>query len=292
MVREPGATGLNLDHAQAARSEAKLADADRVVGDCLGQTYQWLLVPEQAEPTGPITWDPIRVEGQDGAAERASERLARDGYLYPAYPPALLRQRLNRELASLWRAGHVVVATLWEPFARYLYLPRLRDFNVLLETIAAGAAALSWREVFAVADGFENGRYLGLVVGDQPTVRATTLVIRPDLAAAQLGELAKFHGGEPYPGSASVGTGGDAGTTQEDKGGRMTQPRYFRGTVTLDPNPAQPRLQQGGPRGGRPAHQPSWHIGRGNRGTHRAQPRGVPGHDRPQRHRERRGTRL
>ncbi len=129
----------------------------------------------------------------------------------------------------------MVVATLWEPFARYLYLPRLRDFNVLLETTAAGAAALSWREVFAVADGFENGRYLGLVVGDQPTVRATTLVIRPDLAAAQLGELAKFHGGEPYPGSASVGTGGDAGTTQEDKGGRMIQPRYLRGTVTLDP---------------------------------------------------------
>ncbi len=115
VVRESGATGLNLDYAQAARSEAKLADADRVVGDCLRQTYQWLLVPEQAEPTGPISWDPIRVEGQDGPAERASERLARDGYLYLSYPPTLLRQRLDRELASLWRAracgcGHTVGA--------------------------------------------------------------------------------------------------------------------------------------------------------------------------------------
>jgi hypothetical protein len=57
VVRESGATGLNLDLAQAAQSQAKLADTERVVGNCLGETYQWLLVPEQAEPTGhPITW--------------------------------------------------------------------------------------------------------------------------------------------------------------------------------------------------------------------------------------------
>jgi predicted AAA+ superfamily ATPase len=235
VVADSGAAGLNLDAAQSAQAQTKLYDADRAVGDCLDQTYQWLLVPEQADPTGPITWNPIQVEGQAALSERASERLVRDGYLYLSYPPVLLRQRLDGELASLWNAGHVAVATLWEPFARYLYLPRLRDFDVLLETIATGAGAPSWRETFAVADRFENDRYLGLVAGGRPTVRATTLVVRPDLAAAQLGEQAKPRGGKPGPGGASVGIGRDTGRTPRDEDSQTTQPRYFHGAVTLDP---------------------------------------------------------
>lgn len=237
VVSESGATGLNLDPTQTAQSQAKLADADRVVEDCLAQAYQWLLVPEQAEPTGPITWNCIRTEGQNRLTERASERLTRDGYLYLSYPPVLLRQRLDRELASLWRAGHVTVATLWEPFARYLYLPRLRDFEVLLESITAGAAAPSWQETFVLADGFESGRYLGLAVSDQPTVRATTLVIQPGLAAMQLGESAKPRSAkpEPEPASESTGTGGDTGTTPTDEDTQIAQLRYFHGTVVLNP---------------------------------------------------------
>jgi predicted AAA+ superfamily ATPase len=235
VVAESGATGLNLDAAQAAQAQTKLADADRAVRECLEHTYQWLLVPEQAEPTGPITWNPIRVEGQAGVIERASERLAHDGYLYLSYPPVLLRQRLDTELAAMWQTGHIAVATLWEPFARYSYLPRLRDFDVLSETVAAGTAVPSWRDTFAVADGFENGRYLGLVAGDRPTVRATTLVVRPDHAAVQLGEPVKPDDGE----SGTVGAGNvigcDAGTTPGDGDDRMAQPQRFYGAVTLNP---------------------------------------------------------
>ena len=234
VVREAGATGLNLDPTQAAQSQVKLADADRVVVDCLRQTYQWLLVPEQVEPTAPITWNAIRVEGQNGPIERASERLVRDGYLYLSYPPVLLRQWLDTDLASLWRAGHVTVATLWEPFARYLYLPRLRDFNVLSETAATGAVASSWRETFAVADGVEGGRYLGLVIGKQ-TVSATTLVVQPELAAAQLGESERAHDAETGSGYQRSGRGGDTGKSPTYEDDRIAQPQYFHGTVTLDP---------------------------------------------------------
>jgi hypothetical protein len=50
---------------------------------------------------------------------------------------------------SLWDSGHVSAAVLWDVFARYLYLPRLRNLDVLLATVEAGPASLSWQQ-----DGF------------------------------------------------------------------------------------------------------------------------------------------
>ena len=235
VVAESGATGLNLDPAQAAHAQAKLAEANRSVADCLGQTYRWLLVPEQAEPTGPITWVPVPVDGHGGLAERASERLIQGGYLFLSYPPAWLRQRLDADLASLWACGHVSVATLWEPFARYLYLHRLRDFNVLAETIAVGAAEPSWPEIFAIADKYQDDHYLGLVAGHRPTVHATTIVVQPDLASAQRGEPAKRYEGKFSLSSSATSTESRTEETLGDEGDQTTGPKYFRGAVVLNP---------------------------------------------------------
>lgn len=235
VVDESGATGLNLDPAQAAHAQAKLAEADRVVADCLGQTYRWLLVPEQAEPTSPITWVAVPVDGRGSLAGRASERLIEGGYLYLSYPPTWLRQRLDAELASLWTHGHVTVATLWEPFARYLYLHRLRDFNVLSETIAGGAAEPSWREIFAAADEYHDDHYLGVVAGHRPTVRATTLVVQPDLASAQLGEPTKRHDGKLRLSSSPISAGASTEAVLGDEDDQTTGPRYFHGMIALNP---------------------------------------------------------
>jgi hypothetical protein len=51
---------------------------------------------------------------------------------------------------SLWDSGHVSAAVLWDVFARYLYLPRLRNLDVLLATVEAGPASLSWQQTAVV----------------------------------------------------------------------------------------------------------------------------------------------
>jgi hypothetical protein len=232
---QAGADGLNLDAAQAARAEASKNDADTTVRIQLAQAYQWLLVPGQPAPSEPVRWDAIRVEGaQEGLAVRAAAKLENDGLLYITFPPVLLRQRLDRELSRLWEPGHVAFGVLWEPFARYLYLPRLRDSEVLRKSVAEGAAMADWqREGFAVADGIDADRYLGLVTGKLPEVTATTLVVRPDRAAAQLATEKAVPPGEPDEGErvpggpeAPAGEVGDEGPTQ---------PQRFHGAVKLDP---------------------------------------------------------
>ncbi len=237
VTAQAGADGLNLDAAQAARAEASKGDADTTVRVQLAETYQWLLVPGQPEPSAPIGWDVIRVDGaREGLAVRAAAKLENDGHLYTTFPHVLLRQRLDHELARLWETGHVTVSTLWEPFARYLYLPRLRDSSVLQESVDYGVASANWQqESFAAADGIEADRYLGLIAGSRPTVTGTTLVVRPDRAAAQLAAEREEERSESGPDERPTGgAGGEPGEPEPGGSGEPTQPRRFYGAVKLD----------------------------------------------------------
>src|SRR5207248_1556768 len=142
--REAGAEGLNLDPNQTLQAATKKADSDGAVDLRLMETYQWALIPTQLKPTAPVMWDQVRVEGQAGLAERTTRKLVNEAHLYVTFAPTLLRQRLDNELATLLESGDVSVATLWDAFARYLYLPRLRDMQVLLTCVAIVGANSVW----------------------------------------------------------------------------------------------------------------------------------------------------
>ena len=79
----------------------------------------------------------------------------------------LLYVELDR--ASLWRDDHVAISQLVEDYARYPYLPRLKDLQVLLGSIRDGLNLITWaQDTFAYAESFdeEGGRYRGLRVGE------------------------------------------------------------------------------------------------------------------------------
>ena len=69
---------LNLDPHQVRQAETQKQAADGAVTARLPETYQWLLVPEQANPQAPITWQAIRLSGGDALAVRASKKLRSD----------------------------------------------------------------------------------------------------------------------------------------------------------------------------------------------------------------------
>lgn len=83
----------------------------------LAETYQWLLVPRQPVPTGPIEWDALKADGEGGLAERACRKLVNGGGLYTSYPPVLLRLQLDGPLAPLWEGGRVTVTEVWKAYA-------------------------------------------------------------------------------------------------------------------------------------------------------------------------------
>jgi len=235
---EARAAQLNLDTAQAGQAAAKRADSEYTVAVRLAETYQWLLVPTQPSPTDRVEWDTVRADGQGGLAVRAGRKLAAEGYLYLTFPPSLLRQRLDGQLASLWEGGHVAVSALWQVFARYLYLPRLRNLDVLLATVEAGPASLSWQQdAYATADSFDGGRYLGLTVASRALVTAGTLLVRPDIAEVQLERERRTREEEATAGEPPAGLQRREGRREEDSDmpAPPTRPHRFHGVVTLDP---------------------------------------------------------
>ena len=109
--------------------------------------------------------------------------------LITQYAGTLLRQEMDR--IPLWRGNYVHIKELAENFARYVYLPRLKNTEVLLAAIRDGVQSMWWeRETFAYADSYddERNRYLGLKAGQevQVTLNATSVLVKPDVAAAQI----------------------------------------------------------------------------------------------------------
>jgi predicted AAA+ superfamily ATPase len=154
---------LDLSPHQVAQAETQKTAADGVVTARLPETYQWLLVPTQANPQAPVTWQTIRLSGQDALAERASKKLRNDELLVVNFAASRLRMEMDR--VPLWRGNHVAIRQLVEDFGRYLYLPRLQTSTVLLNSIRAGLALLTWeQDAFAYAENYDDSasRYRGL----------------------------------------------------------------------------------------------------------------------------------
>ena len=145
----------------------------------------------------------------------------------------------------LWRGDYVEIRQLVDDFARYLYLPRLRDSNVLIDAIRDGLGLLLWtQDSFAYADRFDEAvdRYRGLRCGQHVNVsrdNLTGLLVRPDRAVKQqeadaaAAAAATPGGTTTVAGPATIvpsgsGTTGPTATV-------AAKPKRYHGTVVLDP---------------------------------------------------------
>lgn len=184
---------------------------------------------------------------------RASKKLRNDDLLATTLAGTMLRMWLDK--IPLWRGDHVPVRQLTEDFARYCYLPRLRDAGVLVDAVRGGLGLLTWeQDSFAWADSWDEAtvRYRGLSGGQHITLDAgsTGLLVKPQVACAQL--EAERRAAEAKRAAAEAG--GDASQT----GGRTegppvagksagagivppfepepvhAGPKRYHGTVTLD----------------------------------------------------------
>ena len=263
---------LNLTQFFVRQTAEKREAARQAVEQRLPETYVWLLTPEQqvgqgsqvdqsgqgtagGAQIGPLTWSITRVNGTGTLAERASAKMVRDETLITRYSGVLLRRELDR--IPLWPADadHVGTRQLWEYFARYPYLPRLRDSQVLLEAIRDGVNSLAWQnDTFAYAAAWDETarRYQGLCAGHIDTsivLDSNSVVVKPDAAARQLaadraaeeafrpqGTIFTPPGEQPPLGEeGKVWQKGEGGITEEPAPPTEKLTRRFFGTVQLDP---------------------------------------------------------
>jgi hypothetical protein len=194
---------LNLDEFQKGQAETKKKNADEAVDLRITEAYQWLLVPGQPDPKGDVMWTDLRLQGQDSLAARAAKKLKNEEALMIQMGGVRLRTELDR--IPLWTGNHVGVKQLTEYMARYLYLPRLRDEDVLIAAIHQdGVASIMWQsETFACAESWDDQRqcYQGLRTLQTPRVILDdrSVLVKPEAAAAQLAQDQQREPAKPSP---------------------------------------------------------------------------------------------
>ena len=180
---------LDLSPHQVRQAQAQKDSANGAVTARIPEAYQWLLVPTQSTPQDSVTWQSFRLTGQEPLAVRASKKLRNDELLVAGF--AATRLRLELDQVPLWRGDHVAIKQLVEDFARYIYLPRLKEPSVLLGAIRDGLGLLMWQQdSFAYADSFDDasGRYRGLRCGELVNISTENLaglLVRPEPALKQ-----------------------------------------------------------------------------------------------------------
>lgn len=196
---------LNLDPFHQNQAKAKTADFDRTVDLRIAASWIHALVPAQPAPTAEVRWDELKISGNGHLAKRTGTRLRAEEMLLVELTPdsitkgdtlgrlggARLRMELDR---YLWAdKAHVSFAQLVEWFARYLYLPRVKNRETLARAIQHGVAQLGMEDTFVVASGWddEKKRYfrLSLESSGTPVVERGTLVVKLDVARQQQPEL-------------------------------------------------------------------------------------------------------
>lgn len=238
---------LDLTPHQEKQAETQRDNADNAVKARLPESYQWLLSPQQLTPQDAVSWNAYRLTGQEALAVRASKKLRNEEALLTKFAATRLRHELDK--VPLWRSPnlHVEIKLLTEDFARYLYLPRLRDTAVLIEAIRDGLGFTTWdKETFAFAESYDEKtkRYAGLRGGQHVNVPDDGLfgmIVKPDVAVPQI--LDSMPPAQPPAGSAGGSTGTPTpgnplpgGATPPPSGGQPAKPKRFYATVKIDAN--------------------------------------------------------
>lgn len=123
----------------------------------------------------------------------------------------------------------------------YLYLPRLRNSDVMAHAIAAGASS---RDFFGLASGKDGDRYLGFTYGEATSPFMDVALLIDPVKAAAYEEATRLPPAEPTnPSTAAVTTDGSMpspqstiGASADDTGPTTTAiPTHFWASAELNP---------------------------------------------------------
>lgn len=184
---------LDLTQGQVAEAGKKVDALNTTVTQRIRETWIWALYPEQINGSQPFKVTATKTDGAtESLARFAGERLRKNDVIIVQSSPQTIVLELDTHLRSKWNEGRITVAELWEYHARYPYLARLRDKQVLLDAVAAAMSEIAWEEIgFALADSkdVDSGDFGGLripLLDSAPAlIPDSMLLVSPALATKQ-----------------------------------------------------------------------------------------------------------
>jgi predicted AAA+ superfamily ATPase len=191
IIQESQNEQLNLDTFQRKQAQNKADISDRDCKAKLIETYRWSIVPKQDDPQDAIHWSVEKLQTKDESPIAAIDAKAlHESSLQPECAPAPLSMEVIKPWIWEKQRSHISTQELWETLSKYLYLPRLKNSDVLLASFKQGASATNWGEYFAYAEGYDEAkqRYIGLKVGEliNPSLSNHALFVKPDVARKQI----------------------------------------------------------------------------------------------------------
>ena len=231
---------LNLTQSDSALAEAKLAEANETMKTRLKEAWCYLHYPAQESAQADVEWVSGKISAQDGLLARATKKLVGEEGLLTELGPA----RLDRDLQKyIWNGKpHLSLKDLREYLNRYIYLPRLKNQEVLIKAVQSAVNGML-PGPFAYAERWDEktDTYLGLAIeraGNAPVViDSDSVIIKPHVAEAH-----RPAPPQPAPGGAPAGPGDKVPETGEQAGGGGTmpppaekKPTRFTGVVMISP---------------------------------------------------------
>jgi len=231
---------LNLTQSDSALAKAKLTEANETVKTRLKEAWCYLHYPAQESAQADVEWVSGKIPAQDGLLARASKKLVAEEGLLTELGPT----RLDRDLQKyIWNGKpHLSLRDLREYLSRYVYLPRLKNQEVLIKAVYAAVSGML-PGPFAYAERWDDnsGTYLGLAIERASNavvvIDSDSLIVKPDVAETHRPKSAipDPHGepgsGEPEkPGEEAPG-GGPTPTPQPER-----KPTRFSGSVLISPD--------------------------------------------------------
>lgn len=181
---------LNLDVYQSNQVDIRITENKDAVKRRFPETYFWILTPYQEIGKTNIEWDATRINGspQDPMISRISSKMVSQSLLYKEFASSLLKMYLDK--IPLWRGDFVQISQLQEDFAKYLYLPKLINNELMITSISMGVKLQSWKkDSFAYAEYYDETeqRYKGLQAGTNVfiTTQSKGLLVKPEIAVKQ-----------------------------------------------------------------------------------------------------------
>ena len=219
-----GALG-NLEGARLDQTQENLESAEDNVTAALFKAYRWALAPSQADPQkNNYDFSVADTKATNGRiVQRLREKFIDDDAIVTKIAPDIFAGKLQQYIwSSDAYQDHIGVDTLWELIARNVYMPRLRDRNVLAACIREGITAGTFGYASAHQDGdYTNFRFDEQIGGLRIVEGSTAVLINPEMAKL----IKEEQGVKPQPPTPPEP---DQGTT-EGKRGVVVEPPQAKG---------------------------------------------------------------
>jgi hypothetical protein len=234
---------LNLTQSDSALAKAKRDESKDTMRTRMQECWSYLLYPHQDDAHADFDWSSGKIPAQDGLLSRASRKLVSDEALLPELGPT----RLDRDLQKyIWNGKpHLHLKDLWEYLNRYLYLPRVKNQQVLVKAIQAAVTGIV-AGPFAYAESWDedSDKYPGLLIekAHEPHViiNGESVILKPDVAEShrpapktEQADKETSESSTPQFDETSDGRHEEGNGESRDKEQQEPRPTRFMGTVMI-----------------------------------------------------------